>query len=41
MRAVLLLLVASLTLAACGMKGPPTSPGPPDEIIYPRSYPVR
>lgn len=27
-------------LAACGKKGPPTAPGPPDRIIYPRTYPT-
>jgi predicted small lipoprotein YifL len=36
-----LLLVALLMLAACGKKGPPTPPGPPNEIIYPRTYPTR
>lgn len=41
MRAALLLMLAGLVLAACGKKGPPEPPGPPGEIIYPRSYPVR
>ena len=29
------------TLAACGKKGPPEPPGPPDKITYPRMYPSR
>ncbi len=40
MRPVLVLLML-LTLAACGKKGPPQAPGPPNEIIYPRTYPMR
>ncbi len=40
-RPLLLLLLAALTLAACGKRGPPTAPGPPEEIIYPRTYPTR
>jgi hypothetical protein len=39
----LLLAVALLgvfALAGCGKKGPPEPPGPRDQIIYPRSYPV-
>ncbi len=27
-------------LVACGKKGPPDPPGPPDKIIWPKSYPV-
>jgi len=38
------LLVAALLsiglLAACGKKGPPTPPGPPDQVTYPRTYPT-
>lgn len=39
MRAVALLLLA-LALAACGRKGAPSPPGPPNEVIYPRTYPA-
>ena len=35
------LLLATLALTACGRKGPPVPPGPPDQVIYPRSYPAR
>jgi predicted small lipoprotein YifL len=43
MRAAHLLLeaITLLPLAACGKKGPPSPPGPPNEIIYPRTYPTR
>jgi predicted small lipoprotein YifL len=34
-------LLAATLLSACGKKGPPTPPGPADEINYPRSYPSR
>lgn len=40
MRAAVLLLLAALMLAACGKKGPPTAPGPANEIISPRTYPT-
>jgi hypothetical protein len=33
-------LLAALCLAACGKKGPPSPPGPPEDIIFPRGYPV-
>ncbi len=42
-RAVLLLLVAislCLPLSACGRRGAPQPPGPPDQVIYPKSYPT-
>jgi predicted small lipoprotein YifL len=41
-RALLLaaLLFAPLLLSACGKKGPPVPPGPPDKITWPRSYPT-
>ena len=35
------LLLATLALTACGRKGPPVPPGPPDQVIYPRTYPAR
>ena len=38
-RLVLLLAATALALAACGKKGQPSPPGPPSEIIYPKSYP--
>lgn len=37
--AVALALVLGL-LVACGKKGPPSPPGPPNQITYPRSYPT-
>jgi predicted small lipoprotein YifL len=39
MRAQVLWLLATLMLAACGVKGPPAAPGPPNEIIWPKQYP--
>jgi predicted small lipoprotein YifL len=33
-------MIACTTLAACGKKGPPDPPGPPSEIIWPRTYPT-
>jgi predicted small lipoprotein YifL len=33
-------LLGALLLTACGKKGPPDPPGPPDKITYPRSYPT-
>jgi predicted small lipoprotein YifL len=41
MRAALILavLLVPLMLAACGKKGPPSPPGPPDQITWPRNYP--
>jgi predicted small lipoprotein YifL len=35
------LLAGLCLLAACGKKGPPDPPGPPDRIIYPKAYPSR
>jgi predicted small lipoprotein YifL len=35
-----LLLAVLLAVAACGKKGPPQPPGPPDRITYPRVYPT-
>jgi predicted small lipoprotein YifL len=37
---VVLLLLAGLMLAACGKKGPPSPPGPPNEITWPKAYPT-
>jgi hypothetical protein len=37
---IVLLLVLALGLAGCGKKGPPTPPGPPDQITFPRAYPT-
>ena len=41
MRRIFLLvaLSVSVSLAGCGKKGPPNPAGPPDQIIYPKSYP--
>ncbi|MEA2741090.1 MAG: hypothetical protein QOH05_4397 [Acetobacteraceae bacterium] len=41
MRTLLALGIALGLLAACGKKGPPDPPGPPDQIIYPKMYPSR
>jgi predicted small lipoprotein YifL len=41
MRELLALAVALGLLAACGKKGPPDPPGPPNQITYPKSYPTR
>jgi len=35
-----LVLCCSVMLAACGKKGPPSPPGPPDEVTWPRNYPT-
>jgi hypothetical protein len=40
MRAALMLALALGLLVACGKKGPPDPPGPPNRIIYPRTYPA-
>jgi predicted small lipoprotein YifL len=37
---VLMLLGLVLMLTACGKKGPPSPPGPPDQITFPRTYPT-
>lgn len=33
-------LASVMLLAACGKKGPPSPPGPPDQVIWPRTYPT-
>ena len=38
---MLLALLGVLILTGCGKKGPPTPPGPPEEVIWPRGYPTR
>jgi predicted small lipoprotein YifL len=37
---IFLAVLLLVGLAACGKKGAPRAPGPPDEIIYPRAYPT-
>jgi hypothetical protein len=37
---ILVTVLAIAMLAACGKKGNPSPPGPPDQITYPRSYPT-
>ncbi len=37
----LTVLLALTLLSACGKKGPPEPPGPPDQVIWPRVYPAR
>jgi predicted small lipoprotein YifL len=37
---LLTVLTMSLSLAACGKKGPPVAPGPADQITYPKAYPA-
>jgi predicted small lipoprotein YifL len=38
--AVALACALLLGLAACGRKGGPLPPGPPDQVTYPRTYPA-
>ncbi len=38
---LLALALATGLLAACGKKGAPEPAGPPEKIIWPRSYPTR
>jgi predicted small lipoprotein YifL len=41
-RLLLLVLLGSVfAMTACGRKGPPSPPGPPDQVTYPRTYPAR
>ena len=37
---ILMTVLAIAMLAACGKKGSPSPPGPPNQITYPRSYPT-
>ena len=37
---LLLSLLAPLMVASCGKKGPPSPPGPANDITYPRTYPT-
>jgi predicted small lipoprotein YifL len=37
---IVLALLGMLVVAGCGKKGPPSPPGPPSEVIYPRFYPT-
>ena len=41
-RCALLIIIGAflLNVPACGKKGAPTPPGPPDEITWPRTYPT-
>jgi predicted small lipoprotein YifL len=38
--AAIIAIAALLMLTACGKKGPPSPPGPQDQITYPRAYPT-
>ena len=41
MKVLALLALALLVgLSACGRKGAPLPPGPPDKVIWPRTYPA-
>jgi predicted small lipoprotein YifL len=39
--ALVLVVALAAGLAACGKKGAPVPPGPPDQILYPRAYPAQ
>lgn len=38
---VLAAVLAVLLVAGCGKKGAPSSPGPQEEIAFPKQYPSR
>lgn len=40
MRIVFAVAISLGLLAACGKKGPPEPPGPPNKVTYPKSYPT-
>jgi hypothetical protein len=40
MRVALLALAMALALSGCGKKNAPSPPGPPDQVIWPRTYPA-
>jgi len=40
MKITLIVICLTLSLAACGKKGPPVAPGPAGEATYPKSYPA-
>lgn len=40
MRPLLLAFALTFALAGCGKKGPPSAPGPAEQIIYPKQYPA-
>jgi predicted small lipoprotein YifL len=39
-RSLFVVLALTLLLGACGKKGAPDPPGPPDKINYPKTYPT-
>jgi predicted small lipoprotein YifL len=39
-RVIVALLLGAL-VAGCGKKGPPTPPGPAEQVTYPKVYPTK